>query len=56
MSVPYKDQVALEEDFSPGTNVVVGFNGAGKSNFFQAILFVLTSFLLIGQSSVNVST
>jgi structural maintenance of chromosome 3 (chondroitin sulfate proteoglycan 6) len=38
----YKDQTALDEDFSPGTNCVVGFNGAGKSNFFQAILFVLS--------------
>lgn len=38
----YKDQTNLAEDFSPGTNVVVGFNGAGKSNFFQAILFVLS--------------
>eukprot|EP00927_Polykrikos_kofoidii_P004096 TRINITY_DN11627_c1_g3_i1.p1 TRINITY_DN11627_c1_g3~~TRINITY_DN11627_c1_g3_i1.p1 ORF type:complete len:1218 (-),score=270.49 TRINITY_DN11627_c1_g3_i1:296-3949(-) len=38
----YKDQTTLDEDFSPGTNVVVGFNGSGKSNFFQAILFVLS--------------
>lgn len=38
----YKDQTSLDEDFSPGTNVVVGFNGSGKSNFFQAILFVLS--------------
>mmetsp|Transcript_47196 Transcript_47196/g.137270 ORF Transcript_47196/g.137270 Transcript_47196/m.137270 type:complete len:1208 (-) Transcript_47196:81-3704(-) len=38
----YKEQTSLDEDFSPGTNVVVGFNGAGKSNFFQAILFVLS--------------
>mmetsp|Transcript_29228 Transcript_29228/g.51119 ORF Transcript_29228/g.51119 Transcript_29228/m.51119 type:complete len:1213 (-) Transcript_29228:46-3684(-) len=38
----YKEQTALDEDFSPGTNVVVGFNGSGKSNFFQAILFVLS--------------
>lgn len=38
----YKEQTTLDEDFSPGTNVVVGFNGSGKSNFFQAILFVLS--------------
>lgn len=38
----YKDQTTLDEDFSPGTNIVVGFNGSGKSNFFQAILFVLS--------------
>lgn len=38
----YKEQTSLDEDFSSGTNVVVGFNGAGKSNFFQAILFVLS--------------
>lgn len=38
----YKDQTSLSEDFSPGTNVVVGFNGSGKSNFFNAILFVLS--------------
>lgn len=29
------------EPFSPGTNVVVGRNGSGKSNFFAAIRFVL---------------
>jgi len=38
----YKEQTSLDEDFSPGTNIVVGFNGSGKSNFFQAILFVLS--------------
>eukprot|EP00439_Symbiodinium_sp_Y106_P049675 s1600_g6.t1 len=38
----YKEQTTLDEDFSSGTNVVVGFNGSGKSNFFQAILFVLS--------------
>lgn len=37
-----EEQTTLDEDFSPGTNVVVGFNGSGKSNFFQAILFVLS--------------
>lgn len=30
------------EPFSPGTNVVVGRNGSGKSNFFAAIRFVLS--------------
>jgi len=38
----YKDQTALTEELSPGVNVVVGFNGSGKSNFYQAILFVLS--------------
>eukprot|EP00746_Dinoflagellata_sp_MGD_P165964 gnl/MRDRNA2_/MRDRNA2_95562_c0_seq1.p1 gnl/MRDRNA2_/MRDRNA2_95562_c0~~gnl/MRDRNA2_/MRDRNA2_95562_c0_seq1.p1 ORF type:complete len:1200 (-),score=338.27 gnl/MRDRNA2_/MRDRNA2_95562_c0_seq1:130-3729(-) len=38
----YKEQVDLTQDLSPGVNVVVGFNGSGKSNFFQAILFVLS--------------
>lgn len=38
----YKEQTQLSEDFAEGTNVIVGFNGAGKSNFFQAILFVLS--------------
>jgi len=38
----YKDQVSLAEDFSPNVNVVVGFNGSGKSNFFNAILFVIS--------------
>lgn len=35
-------KVDLTEDLSPGTNVVVGFNGSGKSNFFNAILFVIS--------------
>lgn len=30
------------EPFSPGTNVIVGRNGSGKSNFFAAIRFVLS--------------
>jgi len=38
----YKDQTKLTEDFSPNANIVVGFNGSGKSNFFNAILFVLS--------------
>lgn len=38
----YKDQVSLPEDLHKGVNVVVGFNGAGKSNFFNAILFVIS--------------
>lgn len=37
----YKDQVVIEP-FSPGTNVIVGRNGSGKSNFFAAIRFVLS--------------
>ncbi|CRK20397.1 hypothetical protein BN1708_017805, partial [Verticillium longisporum] len=37
----YKDQTAIEP-FSPGTNVIVGRNGSGKSNFFAAIRFVLS--------------
>ncbi|ETS83373.1 Chromosome segregation protein sudA [Pestalotiopsis fici W106-1] len=37
----YKDQMVIEP-FSPGTNVVVGRNGSGKSNFFAAIRFVLS--------------
>jgi len=38
----YKDQVSLHEDFHPGVNVIVGFNGSGKSNLFNAILFVIS--------------
>eukprot|EP00894_Picocystis_sp_ML_P003563 jgi/Pico_ML_1/54080/g4505.t1 len=30
----YKEQVATEP-FSPKTNVIVGANGSGKTNFFQ---------------------
>eukprot|EP00742_Colponemidia_sp_Colp-10_P007154 GILJ01007683.1.p1 GENE.GILJ01007683.1~~GILJ01007683.1.p1 ORF type:complete len:1223 (+),score=303.09 GILJ01007683.1:1-3669(+) len=37
----YKDQTTVEP-FSPKHNVVVGENGAGKSNFFVAIMFVLS--------------
>lgn len=37
----YKDQTVIEP-FSPKTNVVVGRNGSGKSNFFAAIRFVLS--------------
>ncbi|KAI1861090.1 hypothetical protein JX265_009709 [Neoarthrinium moseri] len=37
----YKDQTVIDP-FSPGTNVVVGRNGSGKSNFFAAIRFVLS--------------
>ncbi|KNH06679.1 adaptor complex protein (AP) 3 delta subunit 1 [Perkinsela sp. CCAP 1560/4] len=37
----YKDQV-FEEPFSSKHNVIVGRNGSGKSNFFNAILFVLS--------------
>ncbi|XP_018474869.1 structural maintenance of chromosomes protein 3-like isoform X1 [Raphanus sativus] len=37
----YKEQTATE-DFSRKVNCVVGANGSGKSNFFQAIRFVLS--------------
>ncbi|KAF2963158.1 hypothetical protein GQX73_g10419 [Xylaria multiplex] len=37
----YKDQTVMEP-FSPKTNVIVGRNGSGKSNFFAAIRFVLS--------------
>ncbi|KAF1915857.1 RecF/RecN/SMC [Ampelomyces quisqualis] len=36
----YKDQTQIEP-FSPRCNVIVGRNGAGKSNFFGALRFVL---------------
>eukprot|EP01114_Cavostelium_apophysatum_P016736 TRINITY_DN4818_c0_g1_i6.p1 TRINITY_DN4818_c0_g1~~TRINITY_DN4818_c0_g1_i6.p1 ORF type:complete len:998 (-),score=422.06 TRINITY_DN4818_c0_g1_i6:73-3066(-) len=37
----YKDQTHFE-DFDERVNVIVGRNGAGKSNFFYAIRFVLS--------------
>ncbi|KAJ0298774.1 hypothetical protein COL5a_009414 [Colletotrichum fioriniae] len=37
----YKEQTVIEP-FSPGTNVIVGRNGSGKSNFFAAMRFVLS--------------
>eukprot|EP00796_Vickermania_ingenoplastis_P011417 gene11417-7921_t len=37
----YREQV-FPEGFSPRTNVIVGKNGSGKSNFFAAIQFVLS--------------
>jgi len=37
----YKETTIIEP-FSPGTNVVVGRNGSGKSNFFAAVRFVLS--------------
>lgn len=37
----YKDQTVIEP-FSPKTNIIVGRNGSGKSNFFAAIRFVLS--------------
>src|ERR1700761_787645 len=37
----YKEQTVIEP-FSPKTNIIVGRNGAGKSNFFAAIRFVLS--------------
>ncbi|ODA79642.1 hypothetical protein RJ55_05236 [Drechmeria coniospora] len=37
----YKDQTVIEP-FSPKTNIIVGRNGSGKSNFFAAMRFVLS--------------
>ncbi|AAS50184.1 AAL182Wp [Eremothecium gossypii ATCC 10895] len=37
----YKNKTEID-NFSPHHNVVVGFNGSGKSNFFAAIRFVLS--------------
>ncbi|KAF2276513.1 RecF/RecN/SMC protein [Westerdykella ornata] len=36
----YKEQTKIEP-FSPKSNVIVGRNGSGKSNFFAAVRFVL---------------
>ena len=36
----YKDQTKIEP-FSSKSNIIVGRNGAGKSNFFAAVRFVL---------------
>lgn len=41
IGLSYKEQTVIEP-FSPGTNVIVGRNGSGKSNFFAAIRFVLS--------------
>jgi len=38
----YKDQIQVPQDFDQGVNVIVGYNGSGKSNFFNAILFVIS--------------
>uniref|UniRef100_A0A8C8BS69 SMC hinge domain-containing protein n=1 Tax=Oncorhynchus tshawytscha TaxID=74940 RepID=A0A8C8BS69_ONCTS len=37
----YRDQTVVDP-FSPKSNVIVGRNGSGKSNFFYAIQFVLS--------------
>jgi chromosome segregation ATPase len=37
------DQLTTIDNLSPKHNVVVGRNGSGKSNFFSAIQFVLSS-------------
>ncbi|AMD19320.1 HBR419Wp [Eremothecium sinecaudum] len=37
----YKNKTEID-NFSPHHNVVIGFNGSGKSNFFAAIRFVLS--------------
>ena len=36
----YKDQTTFEP-FDARTNVIVGRNGSGKSNFYDAVRFVL---------------
>ena len=36
----YRD-VSLPDPFSPNCNVLVGYNGAGKSTILDAVLFVL---------------
>ena len=36
----YREEVVVD-DVSPHHVALLGFNGAGKSNFFQAIQFVL---------------
>jgi structural maintenance of chromosome 3 (chondroitin sulfate proteoglycan 6) len=38
----YRDQTFEQNEFSPKHNVIVGRNGSGKSNFFNAIIFVLS--------------
>jgi structural maintenance of chromosome 3 (chondroitin sulfate proteoglycan 6) len=40
----YKDQKELKHKFSEKTNAIVGLNGSGKSNFFNAIRFVCDMF------------
>ena len=37
----FKKQPELARPFSPMTNAVVGRNGSGKSNLFDAVQFVL---------------
>lgn len=45
----YRDQVIVGP-FSRNSNVVVGRNGSGKSNFFAAIRFVLNdAYTKLGQ-------
>lgn len=38
----YRNETVID-DFSPHHNIVIGSNGSGKSNFFAAIRFVLSS-------------
>jgi structural maintenance of chromosome 3 (chondroitin sulfate proteoglycan 6) len=35
------EELKMEQDLSPGCNLVLGNNGCGKSNFLQAIIFAL---------------
>lgn len=37
----FRQQGELPQSFSPGTNVIVGRNGSGKSNWLQAVQFCL---------------
>ena len=37
------DELHMEQELSPGCNLILGNNGCGKSNFLQAILFALGS-------------
>ena len=37
----YRDQTVVDP-FSAKDNIIVGLNGHGKSNFFSAIMFVLS--------------
>ena len=37
----FKKQVELSTPFSSSTNAIVGRNGSGKSNLFDAVQFVL---------------
>ena len=54
----YKDQTVIEP-FSSKTNIIVGRNGSGKSNFFAAIRFVLSdqyTLMELSIPSLNIPT